>query len=230
MSHGGNPIFCRNSEWACPWVPGAWTSCPVARRSRRVPQSLPLEACLHSQWFCRHCRAQTLHDCSTSMKMFICGMFPGSRIEGSEDPGISRGRDSCWLAPKGLFIQGGLLLPFRIPLATLPPSPALSAEHRPTHQLTVGIHMISFPTYLIVFPKLLFPLHHLPPTKNPVLYFISTCKDTNYVHSACLCRQSTFSLSLRSCIPLLIDPGLPISDPLGTRFPRRKVPLLSAPP
>ena len=107
-----------------------------------------------------------------------------------------------------------------------PPPPSLLS----IAQLTVGIHMISFPTYLIVFPKLLFTLHHLPPTKNPVLYFISTCKDTNYVHSACLCRQSTFSLSLRSCIPLLIDPGLPISDPLGTRFPRRKVPLLSAPP
>lgn len=103
--------------------------------------------------------------------MFICGMFPGSRIEGSEDPGISRGRDSCWLAPKGLFIQGGLLLPFRIPLATLPPSPTPSAEHRPTHQFNVGIHVISFPTYLIVFPKLLFPLHHLQPTKKPYLTF-----------------------------------------------------------
>ena len=118
---------------------------------------------------------------------------------------------------------------FRILLATAaappppPPSPLVSIL-----QLTVGIDMISFPMDLIL-PKLLIPFCHLSPCppQNPILYFISICKGTNYVHSASLFHQSTFFISIRGCIPLLIDPGLPTSDPLSTRFPRRNVPLLS---
>ena len=128
-----------------------------------------------------------------------------------------------------LLHPGRSPLLFRIPLVTADPprltqpSPLLSIP-----QLTVGIDMISFPMDLIL-PKLLIPFHHLfpPPHQNPILYFISICKGTNYVHSASLFHQSTFFISIRGCIPLLIDPGLPTSDPLSTRFPRRNVPLLS---
>lgn len=133
------------------------------------------------------------------------------------------------MAPNGLFIQGGLLCFSESSLLLLPPPLPLPSPLLSIPQLTVGINMISFPMDLIL-PKLLIPFRHLspyPPPPNPILCFISICKGTNYVHSASLFHQNTFFISIRDCIPLLIDPGLPTSDPLSIRFPRRNVPLLS---
>lgn len=98
---------------------------------------LPPEICLYSHWFRRLYRVQTLHNCSVYMKIFICGMFSRSRIEGPEGPG----KETLVPSP----IQRGLL-PSRVPFANLAvPQPPPSLMN--ISQLSDHIHMISFSTH-----------------------------------------------------------------------------------